>query len=61
MHVTYTGPFDEVEIPVLGITAQRGKAIEVDSEVGQSLCEQTDWEQSNGRKKGKESSEGTDA
>jgi hypothetical protein len=51
MHVTYVGPIDEVEIPVLGIVAPRGKPIEVDPEVGEALCQQGDWQQSNGRRK----------
>lgn len=62
MHVTYTGPFDEVEVPVLGLVAQRGKPIEVDPEVGELLCEQEHWQQSNGRRKpsAQDTAEGTD-
>lgn len=44
----YIGPFDEVEIPSLGLTVKRGGSIEVESEVAASLDEQPDvWAKPN--------------
>lgn len=33
MKLTYTGPYDEVEIPSLGLTCKRGESIDVSPEV----------------------------
>ncbi|MGH3834190.1 MAG: hypothetical protein ACREX8_14245 [Gammaproteobacteria bacterium] len=44
MRVTYTGPFDEVEVPVLNLTAKRGLAIDVPKDAGEALCQQSCWE-----------------
>ena len=47
MHVVYSGPIDSVEIAELGLTAPRGKVVEVPDELGKRLCEQSVWEQAN--------------
>jgi len=63
MHVIYTGPFDEVDVPALNLVAvPRGKPIEVGPEAGEVLCQQEHWEQANGRRNRKPATEteGTD-
>ena len=42
--IKYVGPFDEVEVPVLGITAKQGVPVEIDTAPAQVLAEQADWE-----------------
>lgn len=44
MRVTYVGPHDAVEIPVLGVAVQRGDSIEVPNEIGHELVKQASWE-----------------
>jgi hypothetical protein len=44
MRVTYVGPFDEVEIPSLGIAVKRNEAVDVPDDVGHDLVAQTDWQ-----------------
>ena len=64
MHVIYTGPFDEVDVPALNLAAvERNKPIEVDPEIGELLCQQEHWEQANGRRNRKPvtETEGTDS
>ena len=43
MKVTYTGPFDAVEVPAAGIVAEKGKPVEVPDELGKNLLEQDCW------------------
>jgi hypothetical protein len=41
----YVGPFDEVEIPALGLTVQRNHQVQVDDvDVADSLDAQDDWQ-----------------
>lgn len=42
MKVRYDGPFDEVEIPDLGVVVKRGEEFEVDSTQGAALLEQSE-------------------
>lgn len=49
MRVTYSGPFEAVEVPALGVVIERGSATEVPDDIGKSLCKQNDWKES-GRK-----------
>lgn len=42
--ITYTGPYDEVDLPALGMTCKRGASITVDDpELAASLLEQDVW------------------
>lgn len=41
MRITYIGPFVAVDVPSLGITAQRGVPIEVPDSAAKSLLEQS--------------------
>ena len=50
MRIKYTGPFDAVEVPALGLIVDRGKSLEVDDEIGESLCSQDSWEEIASRK-----------
>ncbi len=43
-HVKYVGPHEAVEIPALGISAERGQTIEVDEGAALALTAQADWE-----------------
>jgi len=40
--LTYTGPYDEVEIPSAGVVCKRGETVDVPDELGKSLLEQAD-------------------
>lgn len=44
MKLKYIGPFDEVEIPSLGLTCKRLGTVEIVGEPAQNLREQGDWE-----------------
>lgn len=44
MRVTYVGPHDAVEIPVLDTVVKRGESIEVPSDIGHELVKQDSWE-----------------
>ncbi|GAB3429830.1 hypothetical protein [Actinophytocola sediminis] len=44
MRVTYTGPFDGVEIAALGVVVERGKSVEVDDDIGVTLLDQAGWD-----------------
>jgi hypothetical protein len=44
MKLKYVGPFDEVEVPSLGLTCKRLDVVEVKGEPARSLREQSDWE-----------------
>lgn len=50
MQVMYTGPFDEIEVPTLGLVAKSGEPVDVTPEDGERLLEQDCWERPNGRK-----------
>lgn len=43
MKYRYDGPFDEVEVPQLGVTVKRGHQVEATGKVAESLEGQTDW------------------
>jgi hypothetical protein len=43
MKYRYDGPFDEVDVPVLGVTVKRGHQVEATGAVARSLDEQADW------------------
>lgn len=43
MKFRYDGPFDEVEVPELGVTVKRGHQVEATGKVAESLGRQTDW------------------
>jgi hypothetical protein len=43
MKFRYDGPFDEVEVPALGVTCARGHQIEARGDVAKSLDAQADW------------------
>lgn len=45
MHVVYTGPLDAVEIAATATIAPRGETVEVDDALGESLIQQSCWEQ----------------
>jgi len=47
MKVTYGGPFDAVRLPS-GEKVTNGEPIEVDDDLGKSLCEQDDWQAATG-------------
>lgn len=64
MQVTYVGPFDEVEVPALGLVVKKGRPFFVDNELGEQLCKQDVWEQAGAaksRKASKPVTEGSDA
>lgn len=44
MRVTYVGPHDAVEIPVLDIAVKRGDSIDVPNDIGHELVKQASWE-----------------
>lgn len=39
----YDGPFDEVDVPQLGVSVKRGHQVEATGDVARSLEEQADW------------------
>lgn len=43
MKFRYDGPFDEVEVPLLGEIVQRGHQVEATGPTAESLDAQTDW------------------
>ena len=43
MKFRYDGPFDEVEVPDLGATVQRGHQVEASGALAESLDAQADW------------------
>lgn len=47
MRVTYVGPHDAVEIPVLNVACKRGESIEVPNDIGHDLVMQASWETAN--------------
>lgn len=47
MRVTYVGPHDAVEIPVLNLATKRGEPIEVPNDIGHELVKQSSWETAN--------------
>lgn len=47
MRVTYVGPHDAVEIPLLDVAVKRGESIDVPAEVGHELVKQDAWETAN--------------
>jgi hypothetical protein len=44
MKLKYVGPFDEVEVPSLGLVVKRLGTVEIVGEPAQNLREQGDWE-----------------
>ena len=40
----YVGPFDEVSVPVLGVSVKRGDKVTADGDVAKSFAEQADWQ-----------------
>lgn len=42
MKVKYVGPFDEVEIPSLGVVVKNGDEIEVEAGIANGLLEQSE-------------------
>lgn len=40
MQVKYIGPFNEVEVPSLGVVVKRDGTVDVDDATGAALCEQ---------------------
>lgn len=42
MKVTYTGPFDEIEINATGQLVKHNATIDVEDALGELLCEQVD-------------------
>lgn len=49
MRVVYTGPFDEVEVPALGMVVRNGVPVEVLDDAGALLCEQSCWERASSK------------
>jgi hypothetical protein len=45
--VVYNGPYEQVEVPTLGLIATRGESIDVAEADGKLLCEQECWEPAN--------------
>lgn len=43
MKLKYTGPFEGVEIPVLGIVVARGESAEITGDVAEELLKRDDW------------------
>jgi hypothetical protein len=43
MKFRYDGPFDEVEVPELGVLVQRGRQVEASGPLAESFDAQTDW------------------
>lgn len=43
MQLTYVGPCAAVEVPELGIVAERGVPVEVEDKVAKSLLQQDTW------------------
>lgn len=43
MKFRYDGPFDEVEVPELGVNVQRGHQVEASGPLAESLDAQSDW------------------
>lgn len=43
MKFRYDGPFDEVEVPELGVNVQRGHQVEASGAAATSLDAQADW------------------
>lgn len=44
MKFRYAGPFDEVEVPELGVTVKRGHQVEATGAAAESLNAQADWQ-----------------
>jgi hypothetical protein len=40
MQIAYVGPYDEVEVPELGLVVPKNTPILVDDEVGKNMCKQ---------------------
>lgn len=57
MHVVYTGPLDAVEIAATATIAPRGETVEVDDALGESLTQQSCWEQASKPKPAAKSAE----
>ena len=43
MRVTYNGPLEAVEIAPTGAIVERGKSVDLDTELAERLAEQGDW------------------
>lgn len=50
--VRYVGEHDAMDIPAIGVVAERGAEVEVDSEIAKELLARGDWEAVTSRKKG---------
>jgi hypothetical protein len=51
--ITYTGPFDEVDVPAFRLLVKQGETVEVSEDAAVALLEQSDnWTTAKASKKG---------